>query len=510
MNDKEKNEIQRMKNLMNYGINEQVVNTGRLTPVVEYSMKAADGKTYGIIHECNKFYIKVAPKKDTKVLAEEYDYIGGWNNRKENEFNSYALASKQFDLKMMAINEANTKKVEIQQFKPIENAEWQINETKEMRSELDRFRQITNNVAIILKEDKKILPAEHTLPESPSTNPSKDKVNSPFTNTAVANGDKNFTKKQTDYRKAGGPYNEDGDITSKEMSSDKKPNGKGEETYSEKAKYVPDNSVADKKPSGGKVSRVNEGKKTFKLTEKQILAWSKNKDYMDKSIGTDIGDTSPYTEQPEGVNEEVSVHNSDDQNQPNPGTNRVGDSAPFDNTVNEDSVDIDNVAGMPSDSEDNNEVPFPEVEDGGAYLDFEKDYNDWENEGGDNEYIIDLDDFDLDDSSLDGVRDDVLANDTANAYSDDDEFYENRIRRNRKLSETKLNDFGRHPAYRKKPMTTPPNKEVVINGTRDWNDDSAKGEQPFGEKIGSSAPFDKVIDNLTKAVMAKLNVEKKN
>ena len=56
-------------------------------------MKAADGKTFGIIHECNKFYIKVAPKKDTKGLAEEYDYIGGWNNRKENEFNSYALAS---------------------------------------------------------------------------------------------------------------------------------------------------------------------------------------------------------------------------------------------------------------------------------------------------------------------------------------------------------------------------------------------------------------------------------
>src|SRR5574344_1939841 len=149
MNYKNESEVHRMKELMGYRINEQAVNTGSLTPVVDYSMKAADGKTYGIVRECNKFYIKVAPKKDTKVLAEDFDYIGGWNNRKENEYKTYAMASKQFDLKMMSINEANTHKVEIQQFKPVESSEWQINETKEMRSELERFRQITNNVAVI-------------------------------------------------------------------------------------------------------------------------------------------------------------------------------------------------------------------------------------------------------------------------------------------------------------------------------------------------------------------------
>lgn len=51
---------------------------------------------------------------------------------------------------------------------------------------------------------------------------------------------------------------------------------------------------------------------------------------------------------------------------------------------------------------------------------------------------------------------------------------------------TRLNVFGKHPGYRKKPMTHPDNVEVAPNGARDWNDDSAKGEEPFGKQIGSS------------------------
>ena len=377
MNYQSESEVQRMKELIGYGINEQTVNTGGSKPIVEYKMKAADGKTYGIIHECNKFYIKVAPKKDTEVLAEDFDYIGGWNNRKENEYKTYAMASKQFDLKMMSINEANTHKVEIQQFKPVESSEWQINETKEMRSELERFRQITNNVAVILKEDKNVLPAEHTLPEAPASNPSKDKVNSPFTDTAVANGDKDTKQTSTDPKKEGQPYDNETKVTDNDMQSDKKPNGDGkDDTYSEKAKYVPDNSVADKKPSGGKVAKVDESqRRTFKLTEEQVLAWSKSKDYLDTSKGTEIGDKSPYTETPSDVNEENAVHNTDNQNVPTPGNGEIGDDSPFTEKVNEDSANVDDVAGMPSndDDDDTDDVPFPEVEDGGAYLDFEKD-----------------------------------------------------------------------------------------------------------------------------------------
>lgn len=66
---------------------------------------------------------------------------------------------------------------------------------------------------------------------------------------------------------------------------------------------------------------------------------------------------------------------------------------------------------------------------------------------------------------------------------------------------TRLNVFGKHPGYRKKPMTHPDNVEVAPNGARDWNDDSTKGEEPFGKQIGSSAPYtDKVINMLTDMV----------
>jgi hypothetical protein len=73
---------------------------------------------------------------------------------------------------------------------------------------------------------------------------------------------------------------------------------------------------------------------------------------------------------------------------------------------------------------------------------------------------------------------------------------------------TVLDDFGKHPAYRKEVMSLPPNKEIDRWG-RDWNDKSTKGSEPFGQKIGSSAPFtEDVVDYLTDAVMDKLSKKK--
>lgn len=460
-------ELDRMKSLINYGKVEENTQSGAIIPRVEYSQKAADGKTYGIIRECNKFYIKVAPKKDTEVLAEDFDYIGGINNRRENEYATYAKASKQFDLKMMSINEAHAVKVPVEQFKEQEESDWQINETKEMRSELNRFMQITNNVQSILSEDKQGFTMNHdTVPEAPASHPSDKKVNSPFTDTAVANGDKDFTKTATDPAKQGAPFDKDGEATNADMQSDKKPTGKTDATYTEKAQYVPDNTVADKKPSGGKVVRVTEGKRTLKLTEEQVLAWNKSKEYMDMSHGTEIGSTAPYEE------------------------------APLDEKVNEDIVDVNDVAGMEMDNED---VPFPEVADGGSYLQFEKDYDDFENNDGfDDNY--DLSDIDAENAAKADMDDEFMF---------DDDFNESKNHK-QQTNEIELHVFGEHPAYQKVPMTTPPATEVAPNGARDWNDDSVKSEKPFGRQIGSSAPFDeKVLDMLADGIMEKLGFQKK-
>ena len=494
-----------MKDLIKYGsasINENT-NTGMLTPRLEYSQEAADGHVYGIIKENAKFYIKCAPKKNTEILAEDFDYIGGYMNKKENEFSSYLAASKKFDLKMKSINEAySASQYDYTPSKEEEPSDWQINETKEMRSEINRFNQIMGNVSKILREDKDYTVANNNnVPEAPASHPSNKKVNSPFTDTAVAKGDKEFTKTETNYEKAGAPFNQDGKVTDKDMQSDKKPSGSGEDkTYSEKAQYAPDNSVADKKPSGGKVVKVNENKsnRTIKLTEEQVLAWNKSKDYMDKSHGTEIGSSAPFTDElgqesnlteanTEAIHEGEAAHNTDNQNSPAPHTGEVGDTAPFDQKVNEDIVDVNDVAGMEMD----NDVPFPEVANDDMGVD-------------EFEYEFDEDPSMAGGIPFDGEETSLDINSTG--MGDETNFMESKQHTN----EQELHDFGKHPAYQKEPFQLPPNKEVAPNGAKDWNDKSVESDKPFGSQIGSSAPFDeKVIDMLADSIMQKMGFTKK-
>ena len=69
---------------------------------------------------------------------------------------------------------------------------------------------------------------------------------------------------------------------------------------------------------------------------------------------------------------------------------------------------------------------------------------------------------------------------------------------------SRLDAWGKHPRYQEPAFQTPENKEVSPNDAKDWNDDSARGSEPYGKKIGSSAPFDKQVSALTEAVMAVL------
>lgn len=569
-------EIDMMKRLINYGkVDESQTNTGMLTPRLEYSAVAADGKTYGIIKECNKFYIKVAPPKDTKLVAEDFDYIGGYMNKKENEYSTYPIASKQFNLKMMSINESHTKKKEITQFKKEEESDWQVNETKEMRSELNRFKQIMENVGIILNEDSNAVATTNKVPEAPATNPSEKERNKPFTDTAVAKGDEDFTKTQTDPTKAGAPFVED----------DKNSSTKNTNTvYSEKPKFAPVNTVAVEKPSGGgKAVRVESKGRTIKLTEAQVLAWSKDKNYMDTSNGTEIGSSAPFTDKvgeesnqteahTETIHEETVAHLAQNQNTPKSETGNVGDTAPYDEKVNESYFDDDDddptaawdrelsailkgdknrkkarsaaksqidkektdaekddakvtarekdVRGEieiddckqhmtneeyvnPTDVEGMEGIPFPEVEDTYGEEEYYANTNsDWGiGSGGNNVWEPDVEEDyygDIDPEDREGM----FGNDEFEHKLDN--VVDSIIR------EAKLDVFGKHPAYRKTPMTLPPNKEVAPNGARDWNDKSVEGEEPFGSKIGSGAPFDeKVMNVLVDAVMQRMGFQEK-
>lgn len=473
-----KSELNRMQELIGYNINETKVSSKDAQ--VEFHQLGADGKTYGIIKEGTKYYIKVAPKKDTEILAEDYDYIGGFMNKKDYEYSSYPLASKQFDLKIMSINEACADKKEtLKQFKPVEEADWVINETKEMRSELDRFNQLSENVNSIIEKGY--------INEDKAVGVGLGKPNKkegPYTENGETK-DLNKKVKTTSSRKEGvtdGNENVDENPTepsTKGSISNMKP---GESTYTEKPK------------------KVNE-KRNIKINEEQVLAWQHERafvhhnDNLDRSQGTEIGDSAPYNEKVGccksnqckcGLDEEEHVfHNTDSQNTPKTGVGPIGDKAPWTNKVNEDEYTDD--------------IPFPEVEDEDndtPSYDFnpskQQQMNDmWDMNS--EELPTDVKWQDYDDAEME-------ANGLEPEYelTLDDE-----------LNETELHDFGKHPAYRKSPFTLPKNADSSQWG-EDWNDDSTKGEQPFGQQIGSGDPYtEKVIDMLTDAVMDRMYGKKK-
>ena len=463
-------ETSRMLELMKYGINENASKSS--APLVEYSVKAADGLTYGIVNEGTKFYIKVAPKKDTQIVNEDFDYIGGERNKKQNEYKSYSLASKNLELKLMQINESHkANKVIIESVKKEPAADWQINETKEMRNAINRMNQISHNVAMIL-EDKKDIKAYGEKVGNVDTNwTDNDTKPNAYKEESVG---KTHVAKDEDWT------NKD-ENPSKEV---KKTNDKiGSSCTSDTAKKTTGFTEKPKMPD-----TLKEGKRVIKLTEEQVLAWNRsNDDYMDKSHGTEIGSSAPFDDkvccktsnQCEDSSEAVCeaegpVHNSDTTLYPNGSTGDVahdgdpfkegkGSKAEADNgVIAESEFDDDEIAGFDGLDDEYDDVPFPEVED-------------------EDEYEIELDSDNDDDTDIEGL------------FDDDEELYEN-----------ELHDFGKHPAYRKAPFSLPANREVAPNGARDWNDDSVEGELPYGKKIGSSAPYEKTVQVITDSIMESL------
>ena len=494
-----------MQRLIKFGVNEDTA--AKSKPVVEFKRKAANGKTYGIIREATKYYIMEAPQKDTEILAEDFDYIGGFNNRKENEYSSYAKASNALDLKIMSINETVDKENRVVLETPQVKADWENQITESMRKEIDRFKTLTRNINSILTEGEigkavGSIPSEHTVP-APAQNPSDKEVNAPFTESGVANGEKDFKKEEHNHETAGGPFKENAETSvEKNMQSDKKPNVKtdSEDLTNEKT-YEPDNNIASEHPSGGKVVKVNEGKKNkirLRLTEEQVLAWNDNKNFIDMSKGTNVGSSDPFTDElgeesnqteadtdpiiKEGTGDSVVYDHPTDQNAPTPGTAEVEteDGDPFEKKVETlYEVEIDDAAGSDDDLSDEELEALDGIED-------------------EDEFEIVPDEFEPTDDALKHSLDGIDLEGWDNLDDDDYELYE-----------TKLDVFGKHPAYRKKPMTTPPNKEVAINGAREWDDISVQGEEPFGKQIGDSAPFDEVVDSITESIVNTLFSNKK-
>ena len=146
--------LARMKGLIKYG-NELNESSNLKTHTLEHRAVAADGITYGIIRENSKYYIKSAPK-GKETIAEAYNYLGGFCNKGSYEYNSYAKALKQFELKLASINEAHDQKVNIESLNPFRMNKVLQEGTDAMRDEIARQRQIMYNVSMLMNESTEI------------------------------------------------------------------------------------------------------------------------------------------------------------------------------------------------------------------------------------------------------------------------------------------------------------------------------------------------------------------
>lgn len=574
-------QLQRMQSLMTYGAVKE--NKKQVTGTMEYHAIGADGKAYGIIRENQKFYIKTADKKN-EMLVESYDYIGGFNNKKQYEYNMLSDAKKNFDMKLMSIKESYSPKTNFSLTDFEVKGDYMSDCGKNMMNEIARQRQIMNNAAAIMNESSTIGCNNTGNPEAPKTMSFTGKAGAPFTETATASLDKDMKETASDPEKQGEPF---GDNSKTEQPKD--------------AQYVPKGSVANQKPKGGKVVKVDESTlkvwemmskldKSFNINEAcDNCSWGDEGVPSKAGIGSPDGhlmemdmmdDANPVTEEDmmeEPIMEDDEIAGFDDEE----GMEFADDDMEFE-SEDEEGMDPEEMDDEDLDFDfDDEEMGDEEMDD--EEYDFE-DYGDDEDEdvdpdemegaeeaeedmenpdeselemlrneieelraeiaalkgeekGADEEGEFEMElgdeempeddmdfegeegmDFEGDEDMEESEMDDETFDPEVDANYDDEEkdfgISESRKAQlepiiegltRRYLNEDKLNDFGKHPGYRKKPMSLP----TTGSDEGDWNDSSVYSEQPFGQKIGDSAPFDKVVNVITDSVMEALTGKKK-
>lgn len=527
---KYEDQLERMNFLMGY---KSPVKESRSN--IEFCAAGADGKVYGILKEGTKYYIKQTESGKEKI-AESYDYIGGFTNKRDNEFTDYNKATKQLELKLMSLNEAYGKKEKTSTVDLNRTEKVFLNLTEEARKELDRMNQIfenSNNIGMKNTGD----------PESKgkATAEQTEKNNDPFNDKVTPDMDYKGSKGDVKGSTKGDEISSseaDKDLQSDKMkSANSNLDDKGNDKNAKDAHDDLDGEgVADKKPGGGKAVKVNEG-----LFEDPALGAEDDSCDLDDSFEDEDINADDFGGAEEPVDPQFNDVNPEDL-----GTQEVGsDLAGIDNGEED---------GVISDDEFENLLEeFTKVEGGGdesaitgpdKILDKENNPINGTNNGVDDEKgedwkrIEESEDGNVNDPAKQGdentlknyqygyngekkldaqswdkmnVNESVVKALTESIYNKlvgakKQETLQEKIDRIVKEEITKLDAWGKHPRYQKEPMTTPANKEVLAGtADRDFNDDSAKGEQPYGKKIGSSAPFDdKVVDLLTDQVMNKI------
>ncbi len=572
--------IERMKQLMNHGSQDTPLKPN-VSETVEYKTNGPDNKVYGIVRERQKYYIKES--KD----GISFDYIGGLPNKQENEYPSYNSAFRNLELKIRAINESLNNNKVFEVLPPNTTSEYIIEATEDMRKELDRFKQITNGAEKIMNESgtEFINKPKFKDPESFGTATDPKKQGQPFSVDATANLDKDPKFKATDPKKQGQPFSVEAkpqeDSFDIEKTS-KSPSQVGN-PFNKDAEDVIGDSVATKKPKGGKQIKITESQ--FIEARKRLSEMYDDDDMFASDVfgGVDVIDSDEDDDYKYDAPEFDDDENEDENVQldfPIPSRVKyVGSEYPglldktFDyvgktpsgyaylsytnkNTGKEMELDPAKYRILPNDlervglnesSDDLNEGFWDSAK---AIGSVGKYFGNKATQGVKNTYdkatqgvknVYDKTAQGVDNIKQQGSRVynqsqqnssaakiqqiatnlkaeiDNLNNRTVKAGGQplninsviatisnqlrgskgidtsrfraeevEPELDDNLVN---EITEAVLNAFGQHHTYQKPAFTTSGTNGTLKPGTREWHDDSTKGQSPYGQKIGNSAPF---------------------
>ena len=518
-------QLSRMRALCTYGTVNEDKKQSNYT--LEYHATAADGKEYGIIKECSHFYIK-STTPDKKNLAESYQYIGGWANKKNYEYESYNNALKNFELKLESINEAHDSKVNVETLDPFKKENLVVEGTEAMKNEIARQRQIMYNAAMLMNEstDYAVKGGEACSTSQPEAEAGEkgDKAKG----SKEAKADPNYKGSKIDLDKKAAPFEEN----PKGINEVASPN---EGDFDEGAKPfgTAQNGEADTEhnnnPFTDSVNEAEEDDKSEGVKDDDVEG---NDDFADddfdfdfdeegeESFDDDVADDEPVddelatdTDLDAGVEDvDDDFASDDDVDFPSVGD---GDELGGDSDLASKIADLEaQLAALKAQVEDcDKDIAADDVAaDDVADDDVEVNDDLAGEDGTDVEDDVDFgdeEDFEDEDDFEDFGEDDEESFDD----DDDDEMYEakkkvmDRIVESvvrQALKEDELHDFGKHPGYRKKPMDLPPTGQDKNEHGEDINDDSVHNEEPFGKQIGDGSPFNQLVDAVTKDVMYQL------
>ena len=533
------NTLDRMKALYTYGNVNEAKKTNSYS--LEHSATAADGITYGIIRECNKYYIKKAqPGKE--AIAEAYQHLGGFCNKGNYEYDSYNNAIKNFELKMASINEACEGNVNISTLDPFKKGDFIVEGTERMKDAIARQRQIMYNVAMLMNESTTIgASRKNDVVKYDGKNPEAEtgkrgdeelkdtKANPEYSGSHTNGVDKkvapfnNNPGKCEDQLKESCDCGEEGcscDWGTEGIGKGRDPKQVGWEMEGQITVNEEEDWASKGLPSSPGVGEADTDHNNAPFNN--AVNESEEMDDMDSDVeGEDVTDFDTEEDfDVEGMDnmegeEDMDFPEMDDYEDLDDETDdiEIGDEEDFSEEDTDDDImariaeleaelaalkaevegeeDVDIETSMDDEEMpmDDEEMPMDD-----EVSDFENDFNDVDDSEFESEESFDSEMDECGDMSLMEVKRNYM-NKIVEAVS------------RKFLNEDELHVFGKHPGYQKKPMELPTTGEDRNQWGEDWNDESVYSEEPFGTKIGDSAPFDTLVDTITNDVLTRLSGE---